>query len=543
MYRLAKLGFTQSYTYFPWRNSKRELDRVLHRADPDRGQASSSARTSGPTRRTSSPSTCRSAAGRRSCTRLILAATLGASYGIYGPPFELHGAPAARAGRARSTSTRRSTSSATGTSTGPDSLRELIARVNRIRRENPALQSDREPALPHVDNEQLLCLQQGERRPDNLVLVVVNLDPHHAQAGWVELDLAALGLEPDAAVPGARPADRRALSSGTARATTLQLDPHQVPRAYLPGAPPGAHGAGFRLLRLEETMAILTEERSGGGRRRGVDGGRRSALVQGRDHLRGARARLLRPQRRRHRRLPRADRASSTTCATSASPPSGCCPSTPRPCATTATTSPTTPASTRLRHARGLPASSSTRPTSAACRSSPSWSSTTPRTSTPGSSARGAPRPARPERDFYVWSDTDTKYAGTRIIFTDTETSNWTWDPVANAYYWHRFFRHQPDLNFDNPRVQEELFKALDFWLEMGVDGLRLDAIPYLFEREGTNSENLPETHAVPEEAARPRRREISRPHAAGRGQPVAGGRRSPTSATATSATWRSTSR
>jgi maltose alpha-D-glucosyltransferase/alpha-amylase len=108
--------------------------------------------------------------------------------------------------------------------------------------------------------------------------------------------------------------------------------------------------------------------------------------------------------------------------------------------------------------------------------------------------ARRAPK-GSPERDFYVWSDTDTRYAGTRIIFTDTETSNWTKDPLAGAFYWHRFFSHQPDLNFDNPRVQEELFKALDFWMEMGVDGLRLDAIPYLFEREGTNNENLPETH------------------------------------------------
>jgi maltose alpha-D-glucosyltransferase / alpha-amylase len=108
--------------------------------------------------------------------------------------------------------------------------------------------------------------------------------------------------------------------------------------------------------------------------------------------------------------------------------------------------------------------------------------------------ARRAPK-GSPERDFYVWSDTDTKYAGTRIIFTDTETSNWTKDPLADAFYWHRFFSHQPDLNFDNPLVQEELFEALDFWMEMGVDGLRLDAIPYLFEREGTNNENLPETH------------------------------------------------
>ncbi|MEL6140876.1 MAG: alpha-amylase family glycosyl hydrolase, partial [Bacteroidota bacterium] len=91
--------------------------------------------------------------------------------------------------------------------------------------------------------------------------------------------------------------------------------------------------------------------------------------------------------------------------------------------------------------------------------------------------------------------DTDEKYQDVRIIFTDTETSNWTWDPVANQYYWHRFFHHQPDLNYDHPAVQEEIFKILDYWMEMGIDGFRLDAIPYLFEREGTNGENLPETH------------------------------------------------
>lgn len=110
--------------------------------------------------------------------------------------------------------------------------------------------------------------------------------------------------------------------------------------------------------------------------------------------------------------------------------------------------------------------------------------------------ARKAP-PGSPERNFYVWSDTDTKYSGTRIIFTDTETSNWTWDPVAKAYYWHRFFSHQPDLNFDNPLVLEAIFRTMRFWLDMGVDGFRLDAIPYLVERDGTNNENLPETHAV----------------------------------------------
>jgi maltose alpha-D-glucosyltransferase / alpha-amylase len=110
--------------------------------------------------------------------------------------------------------------------------------------------------------------------------------------------------------------------------------------------------------------------------------------------------------------------------------------------------------------------------------------------------ARLAPK-GSPERDFYVWSDTDQKYLDARIIFTDTEKSNWTWDPDAQQYYWHRFFSHQPDLNYDNPVVIEEVVKVMRYWLDMGVDGLRVDAIPYLVEREGTNCENLPETHAV----------------------------------------------
>jgi maltose alpha-D-glucosyltransferase/alpha-amylase len=110
--------------------------------------------------------------------------------------------------------------------------------------------------------------------------------------------------------------------------------------------------------------------------------------------------------------------------------------------------------------------------------------------------ARHAPA-GSPERDFYVWSDDDDKYAGTRIIFLDTEKSNWTWDETAQAYYWHRFYSHQPDLNFDNPAVLEEVLSVMRFWLDMGVDGLRLDAVPYLVEREGTNNENLAETHAI----------------------------------------------
>src|SRR6201995_4546441 len=106
-------------------------------------------------------------------------------------------------------------------------------------------------------------------------------------------------------------------------------------------------------------------------------------------------------------------------------------------------------------------------------------------------------KPGSWARDFYVWSDTDQRHLDTRIIFIDTEKSNWTWDPVAQAYFWHRFYSHQPDLNFDNPRVLEAVLGVMKFWLDLGVDGLRLDAVPYLIEREGTNNENLPETHDI----------------------------------------------
>ncbi|NVZ64112.1 maltose alpha-D-glucosyltransferase [Pseudomonas gingeri] len=106
-------------------------------------------------------------------------------------------------------------------------------------------------------------------------------------------------------------------------------------------------------------------------------------------------------------------------------------------------------------------------------------------------------KPGSSARDFYVWSDTDDKYNETRIIFLDTEKSNWTWDPVAGQYFWHRFYSHQPDLNFDNPQVMKAVLSVMRYWLDMGIDGLRLDAIPYLIERDGTNNENLPETHQV----------------------------------------------
>jgi maltose alpha-D-glucosyltransferase/alpha-amylase len=116
--------------------------------------------------------------------------------------------------------------------------------------------------------------------------------------------------------------------------------------------------------------------------------------------------------------------------------------------------------------------------------------------------ARNAPE-GSPERDWYMWSDTADKYEGTRIIFQDYEDSNWAFDPVAEKYYWHRFYSHQPDLNYDNPEVRQAVIDVLDFWMEKGVDGFRLDAVPYLYAREGTNCESLPETHAFLKELRR----------------------------------------
>ncbi|MBA3349497.1 MAG: trehalose synthase, partial [Actinobacteria bacterium] len=105
-------------------------------------------------------------------------------------------------------------------------------------------------------------------------------------------------------------------------------------------------------------------------------------------------------------------------------------------------------------------------------------------------------QPGSPKRDWYVWCDTNERYPDARIIFLDSERSNWAWDDTAGAYYWHRFFDHQPDLNYANEEVQDQMMSVVRFWLDIGLDGFRLDAVPYLFEREGTNCENLPETHA-----------------------------------------------
>ena len=175
----------------------------------------------------------------------------------------------------------------------------------------------------------------------------------------------------------------------------------------------------------------------------------------------------------------------------------GCCRSIRRPVATTDMTSPTTVRSIQTSGRWRISSASSSKRTARFARDhragrQPYLGPTSLVSNGPGAALRKSSA-----RNWYVWSDTDQKYDGTRIIFTDTEKSNWTWDPEAGQFYWHRFFSHQPDLNFDNPRVVSALVQVMKRWLDIGVDGFRLDAIPYLCERDGTNNENLPETHAV----------------------------------------------
>ena len=199
-----------------------------------------------------------------------------------------------------------------------------------------------------------------------------------------------------------------------------------------------------------------------------------------------------------------------------------------RRCGTTATTSPTTPPFTPPTAPSTISGASSTRRTGAACGSSPSWCSTTPPTSTPGFSGPAAPRRAAPSATSTSGA-TRRSATGTRASsFEDFEHSNWAWDPVADAYYWHRFYAHQPDLNFDNPAgARGDPRGASTSGWSMGVDGLRLDAVPYLFEREGTTSREPARDARGPQGApARTSTSEYAGPDAAGRGQPVAGGRR-----------------
>ena len=460
MYRLAKLGFTQSYTYFTWRNTKYELTRVLHRADADRRCATSSGRTSGRTRPTSCPSTCSTAAApassrgsswrRRSARTTASTARRSSCWST--TPREPGSEEYLRLGEVSRSALGRSSSGRTA------SRRDRA--LNRIRRENPALQPNRSLRFHHDRQRPVIAYTKTTATATNAMLVVVNLDPHHTQS---------------AARRAPRPRRRsgivRTTVSRYCRCTTrarrrarhifVATATHATASDSIPGTCAGATSSRVwrRHAVRERRFRILhaNDPRRPGDRPHDASVDRltlrRSALVQRRDHLRGARPRLLRQQRRRHRRLPRADAEARLPRRTSASPRSGCCRSTRRRSRTTATTSPTTPTSTRSTARcddfQRVPA---TRRTGAACGSSPSWSSTTPPTSTPGSSGRGARRRAAPSATSTSGA---TRPTSTRTRGSSSRTSrrsNWTWDPVAKAYYWHRFYSPPAGPQLRQPR-------------------------------------------------------------------------------------------
>ena len=538
MYRLAKLGFTQSYTYFTWRNTQAELTEYFTELTHAAGRASTSGPTSGRTRPTSCTEYLQHGGragvhARGSCWPPRSAP----NYGIYGPAFELVRARAARAGHARSTSTRRSTSCAPGTSTRPDSLRD----ADRARQPRPPRATRRcsaTAACASIRPTTTSCSPTRKHGADRQRRRARRRQPRPAPArrpAWSTLDRR--GARHRAATSPTRSHDlleRRALHL----ARGAQLRRARSRRACRPtssAAPPCA---------ASTTSSTADDQRSTATAARSRPRRRRPALVQGRDHLRAARPRVPRQRRRRHRRLPRPDPEARLPRRTSASPPSGCCRSTPRRCSDDgydiADYTDVNPHYGTLddfqrfldeAHRRGLRVitelvlnhTSDQHPWFQRARRAPA--------------RQRRARLLRLERHAREVPGRAHHLQGLRDVQLDLGPGR------QGLLLAPLLLATSPTSTSTTPRSARPCFKVLDFWLDMGVDGLRLDAVPYLYEREGTNCENLPETHAFLQAAARARRR-ASSPTGCCWPRPTSGPRTpSPTSATATSATWRSTSR
>ena len=536
MYRLAKVGFIQSYTYFTWRNDA-STSSTSTSTELTHGRRSRvlPARTSGRTRPTSCPSTCSTAAAPRSSRGSCSRRRCRRSYGIYGPAFELWSTR--RAARRRGVPRLGEVPGPrTGTSTRRTACAPLIARVNRDPPRATRRCSDNAALRFHADRQrQLLCYSQARRRRRRR--------RPRASSTSTRTTRRRAGSTSTSTRSGIDPATSRSRSHdllGGARYRWQRRAQLRRARSRTQCRRTSSRVRRARAQRARRSSTSYDATRSARRRSR-----RRSALVQGRGHLRAARPRLPRQQRRRHRRLPRADRAARL-------------PARPRRHrALAAAVLPVAAARRRLRHRR-LHATS-TRPTArcddfkrflargaprAACASSPSWCSTTRRTSTRGSSARAARRRAAAERDFYVWSDTPDTYTDARIIFKDFETSNWTWDPVAERVLLAPLLLPPARPELRQPAVREALLDVARLLARAWAStACASTPCPYLFEREGTNCENLPETHEFLKEL-RAHIDEQVPATACCSPRPTSGPRTpSPTSATATSATWPSTSR
>ena len=473
--------------------------------------------------------------------RLVLAATLGASYGIYSG-FELVRERPAREGSEEYLDSEKYQIRPRNYQIGRTASPNSSARINAVRRDHPALQHDRGSRFTRPTTPS--CSAYSKRSADgrDLILVIVNLDPLNMQHGFVQLPLAAWGFTPHATRSRSPICCRASGTSGGANGTTCGsirriasrtsctcVAARQTCRPAGP-APHPVDADVFTTMTVPHARQTMN-----------IDA--RRALVQRRRHLSGARPCVLRQQQRRRRRLPRPDAEARL-------------PARPRhqlPLA--AAVLPVAAQGRRLRHrrlrehpselrhARRLRSASSPRRTASGIRVITELVINHTSDQHPWfQAARRAPA-GSPERDFYVWSDTNQKYQGVRIIFTDTETSNWSWDDVAKAYYWHRFFHHQPDLNFDNPAVLERGHPghAVLARSRRRRAAARRHPVPDRARRHDLREPRR--DPRGPQEDPRGARRPLSGPHAPRRGQPVAGRRAARTSATATNATWRFTSR
>ena len=362
----------------------------------------------------------------------------------------------------------------------PGNIRDYVTRINQIRRDNPALQEFTNLRFYNAWNDQILYYGKMTATKDNIVLIAVNLDPHHGQAASFEVPLWELGL-PDWAEVAVEDLLTGQRFTWHGKVQQVWLDPAGQPLRDLADRATRSAGLSSRAVSMRSSAmidrsdplwykdAVIYQLHIKAFFDANNDGiGDFAGLMQKLDYVQelGVNTVWVLP----FYPSPLRDDGYDIADYRNINPSYGTMRDFRR--------------FVRAAHERGLRVitelvinhTSDQHP----------WFQR----------ARQA-KPGSAHRNYYVWSDTDQHYQETRIIFLDTEPSNWTWDPVAQQYFWHRFYHHQPDLNFDNPRVLREILRVLHFWLEMGIDGLRLDAIPYLVERDGTINENLPETHAV----------------------------------------------
>ena len=480
MYALSKLGFNQSYNYFPWRNDKAGLTEFLTELSQTelREYFRANLWPNTPDILTEYLQHGGAAAFQ---VRLILAATLGSSYGIYGPAFERMENQPLRQGSEEYLNSEKYEIRDWPVDQ-PGDLSALVTQVNRIRHDHPALHVLDYLDFHPTDNPQLIAYSKTTDDWADVILVVANLDPHNPQSGWVDLTLEKLALQPlEAFTVEDLLTGERFTWHGSRNYVTLD------PRARVP-----AHIFQDHSSREEDHNRFITSwhrsENTAAKRKNDPLWYKKAVIYQA--HVRSfcdSDANGIGDFRGLTSKLDYLQDLGVTAL--------WLLPFYPSPLrddgydiANYCDVNPIYGDLADFRefldeaHTRGLRVI--TELVINHTSDQHEWFQKSRRA-----------QPGTKWRDFYVWSDTQEKYKDARIIFKDFELSNWTWDSVAGAHFWHRFYSHQPDLNFDNPEVHDELFKVLEFWLDMGVDGLRLDAVPYLYERENTNCENLEETH------------------------------------------------